>query len=131
MSYQLVVVAGPDKGKQLTLQEGADLLLGRGERAFYRLSDPRISRAHCQVPLEGDRVTMIDTGSTGGVKVNGKKIDRRVLEPGDVVAIGDTELRLVVGDFDLKDVLAATSPPATVTRWRSTGSASPRTTPAT
>jgi serine/threonine protein kinase len=110
MSYQLVVVTGPDKGKKHTLQEGADLLLGRGERAFYRLSDPRVSRAHCQVLLQGDQVTVLDTGSTAGVRVNGTKIEKKVLEPGDVIAIGDTELRLLVGDFDLKDVLAAASP---------------------
>jgi hypothetical protein len=43
MSLQLHVVAGPDAGRTLTLQEGADLMLGRAQTTFYRLNDCRLA----------------------------------------------------------------------------------------
>ena len=64
MSLQLVIVAGPDAGKALTLQRGADLMLGRAQNSFYRLNDPRASRAHCQILLQGDVATVICNGGS-------------------------------------------------------------------
>ena len=34
MSWQMQVVAGPDKGKTFTLQPGTDMMVGRGEKSF-------------------------------------------------------------------------------------------------
>jgi hypothetical protein len=51
MSLQLVVVAGPDKGKTITLNVGPVLMLGRNAKDQYVLSDPRVSRNHCQIVL--------------------------------------------------------------------------------
>jgi serine/threonine protein kinase len=96
MSYELLVVAGPDKGRTFTLNVGADLMLGRA--AHYQLSDRSVSRNHCQVLLEGDAITVVCNGSLNGTLVNGKKIDRRRIEPGDVLQVGDTQLRLQFGD---------------------------------
>jgi serine/threonine protein kinase len=108
MSLQLLVTAGPDAGQTFTVQAGPDLTLGRGERSYYRLNDPRASRSHCQILLEGDQVSVIDNGSTGGTIVNGKKVaQRQVLKLGDVLKIGDTELRLTMGDFPLDVALGA------------------------
>jgi hypothetical protein len=45
MGLQLHVVAGPDAGLTLTLQEGADLMLGRAQSAFDRPDDPRLAGA--------------------------------------------------------------------------------------
>jgi hypothetical protein len=107
MSLQLLVIAGPDKDRAFTLQAGPELLLGRSQRCLYRLSDPRVSRAHCQVRLEGERVTVLDDGTTGGTFVNGTKVSRQVLKLGDVLQIGDTQLRLQMGDFPLEVAMAA------------------------
>jgi serine/threonine protein kinase len=113
MSLQLKVIAGPDKARAFTLQSGPDLMLGRGQASLYRLSDPAASRAHCQVLLEGDQATIIDNDSSSGTFVNGTKVTRQVLRLGDVVQVGDTRLRLEMGDFPLDVVLAAIEPTAT------------------
>jgi serine/threonine protein kinase len=107
MSLQLHVVAGPDAGRSLTLQEGADLMLGRAQNAFYRLNDPRASRSHCQLLLEGDRVTVVCNGGSGGTLVNGTAVKKKVLKLGDVLQVGDTQLRLQMGDFPLDVALGA------------------------
>jgi serine/threonine protein kinase len=106
MSLELVVIRGPDKDRRLVLNVGPDLMLGRGDKAHYQLNDPRVSRNHCQVLLDGDQVTLICNGGSGGTFVNGNKVDRQQLKLGDVVKVGDTQLRLECGDLPLDVALA-------------------------
>jgi serine/threonine protein kinase len=108
MSLQLLVVAGPDKGRAFTLHAGPDLMLGRSANAYYQLGDPRVSRNHCQVLNDGDSVTVVCNGGSGGTLVNGKTVKRQSLKVGDVVQIGDTQLRLQIGDLPLDVALAHT-----------------------
>ncbi len=114
MSLQLVVVAGPDRGQKLLLHAGPDLMLGRSSTAYYHLSDPRVSRNHCQIINDGDLVTVICNGGSGGTLVNGKKVQKQTLKLGDVLQVGDTQMRLQVGDLPLDVALAhasSTPPP--------------------
>src|SRR5262245_21476946 len=97
--YQLEVIAGPDSGKKWTLNTGPDLFMGRAGHVLYRLTDPRVSRTHCQILLDEDQVTVICLGGSGGTLVNGKPIERQALKLGDVVQIGDTQMRFTVGDY--------------------------------
>jgi serine/threonine protein kinase len=101
MSLQFAVIAGPDQGRVFTVHAGANLMMGRRADSLYRLSDPRTSRSHCQILLEGEVVTVIDNDSIGGTFVNGVQIKRQALKLGDVVQVGDTQLRLHVADFPL------------------------------
>jgi serine/threonine protein kinase len=112
MSLQLVVVAGPDKDRAFTLQAGTNLMIGRGEKAFYQLKDPRVSRTHAQVLLEGEQVTLVCNNGSGGTFVNNAKITRQVLKMGDVVRIGETQMRLQLGDFPLDVALGGMKPGA-------------------
>lgn len=114
MSLQLFAIAGPDTGRSFTLQSGANLMFGRAQNSFYRVNDPRVSRSHCQVLLESDRVTVICNGGSGGTKVNGVAVQNHVLKLGDVIQIGDTQLRLQMGDFPLNVALAAVGHAQTV-----------------
>src|SRR4029079_15906443 len=77
MSLQLLVLSGPDRDRVIAIQAGADLLVGRGQTSFYRLNDPRVSRTHCQLLLEGDQVTAVCQGGSGGTFVNGQKVTRQ------------------------------------------------------
>lgn len=112
MSFQFLVIAGPDKDKVFTLQPGADLVLGRGNEAAYKLTDPRSSRAHCQVLFDEGAVSIVCKGGSGGTMVNGKKIQQQTLKPGDVLQVGDSQLRLRVGDGAAKP--GATGETATI-----------------
>jgi serine/threonine protein kinase len=115
MSFQFVVVAGPDKDRVFTVQPGPDLMLGRAAQSYYRVNDPRVSRSHCQVLLEGEQVSVVCNGGSGGTLVNGKAVKRQVLKLGDVLQVGDTQLRFSMGDFPIEDALGAVrkaAPPA-------------------
>jgi pSer/pThr/pTyr-binding forkhead associated (FHA) protein len=111
MALQFLVVAGPDQGRVFTLNAGRDLMLGRSAQAQYQLTDPRVSRNHCQVLLQGEDVVVVCNGGSGGTFVNGKQVQRQVLKPGDVLKIGDTLLRLQIGDLALDVARAQTVAP--------------------
>jgi pSer/pThr/pTyr-binding forkhead associated (FHA) protein len=110
VNKHLHVVAGPDRGRNFLLKAGDLLLIGRSKATETRLNDPHISRVHCKVEAEGDEVVVIDNESAGGTFVNGKKITRQVLKPGDVIRIGETQLRLQEGDPSEQSTLAPMPP---------------------
>jgi serine/threonine protein kinase len=112
MSLQLHIIAGPEGKRAFTLQSGLELYLGRGHACLYRLNDPSVSRAHCQILLEGDQATVIDNDSGSGTFVNGVRVTRQELKLGDVLQVGDSRLRLTMGDFPLEVALAAIQPSA-------------------
>jgi serine/threonine protein kinase len=93
MLGQLLVIAGPDQGRCFDLEEGQTLVLGRGEKTDTRLKDPQVSRTHCQVEVKGGKARVVDSGSRAGTVVNGKKVDRHSLKPGDVIQVGSTQLQ--------------------------------------
>ena len=73
MSLQLVAISGPDKGRSLLLHAGPDLMLGRSAQAYYQLSDPRVSRNHCQVLRDGDQVAIGRAQYRFSVRKGGEK----------------------------------------------------------
>jgi serine/threonine protein kinase len=92
MAMHLLVTAGPDKGRVIPLSGDGTLLVGRSKSTPTRLTDPHVSRVHCQLKQQGDQVSVIDSESSSGTFVNGKRITEHLLEPGDVIAIGETQM---------------------------------------
>src|SRR5262245_30636093 len=95
MAKRLVVLAGPDEGRIFPLENTEPLMLGRSRAAEPRLIDPHVSRIHCQVQAEGDKFVVLDYESAGGTFVNGKRVNRHELVPGDLIRIGATRLQYV------------------------------------
>ena len=93
MFVQLLVIAGPDQGRFFNLTEGQTLVIGRGQNTEIRLRDPHVSRNHCQVQVDAGKVLLRDASSAAGTEVNGEKVTVRELRPGDVIRLGDTQLR--------------------------------------
>ncbi|MBI3407844.1 MAG: protein kinase [Planctomycetes bacterium] len=92
MAKQLVVLAGPDEGRIFHLGSDA-LFLGRSRATESHLLDPHVSRIHCQVLQEGDRWVVADYDSAAGTFVNGKRVSKQALVPGDIIRIGNTRLQ--------------------------------------
>jgi serine/threonine protein kinase len=97
MSAKLVVTAGPDKGCCFTLVPGETLQVGRSQATGTRLSDPTVSRVHLELEVGLDGVVLHNL-STSGTLVNGQSANEQPLAPGDVIRIGGTELRYVIGE---------------------------------
>jgi pSer/pThr/pTyr-binding forkhead associated (FHA) protein len=69
--------------------------IGRASDNTVSLSEDEFASGHhARVESQRDGVWIIDLGSTNGTFVNGARLDgRRKLREGDVVQVGDTELR--------------------------------------
>lgn len=87
------MLAGPEAGRTITLDDGATLKIGRGQASDMRLNDPRISRVHCTLEVGPEGVILSDAGSSGGAFVGGQKITKHRLASGDEIQIGDSKLR--------------------------------------
>jgi hypothetical protein len=95
-SGRLVVVKSPalNEGDELALNSSA-LLVGRGSRNDVNLAgDEYASSEHARIEPRRDGVWLEDVGSTNGTYLNGIRLTRaKRLTPGDVLRIGETELR--------------------------------------
>jgi pSer/pThr/pTyr-binding forkhead associated (FHA) protein len=93
---RLVVVKSPTlrEGEERTL-DSSPLTVGRGPQNDVKLDgDDYASARHARIEPRRDGVWVEDIGSTNGTYLNGIKLTRaRKLTPGDVVRVGETELR--------------------------------------
>ena len=93
---RLVVLQSPvlANGETLTL-DSHPLTVGRGSNNDVALdADEYASTRHARFEPRRDGVWVEDIGSTNGTFVNGIRLTRdRKLTPGDVVRIGETDLR--------------------------------------
>jgi pSer/pThr/pTyr-binding forkhead associated (FHA) protein len=93
---RLVVLASPalEEGAEVEL-DSSPLTVGRGETNDVPVTaDEYASARHARFEPRRDGVWIEDIGSTNGTFVNGIRLTReRRLVPGDVVRIGETDLR--------------------------------------
>jgi hypothetical protein len=94
MPARLRVIAGPDLGRTFTLPVDSAFVIGRGRDSATQLQDLHTSRRHCQVQFSAGRWAIADLSSVSGTVVNGQPLTQGFLRPGDVIQIGETQLRL-------------------------------------
>jgi pSer/pThr/pTyr-binding forkhead associated (FHA) protein len=88
----LTVVVGPDLDSQIPLT--GSMYFGRDTENDVLVNDPRVSRRHARVRVEGTRATVVDVGSTNGTFVNDQILNgEQVLYDGDLIRMGRTEWR--------------------------------------
>jgi adenylate cyclase len=63
------------------------LSIGRRESCDICLRLPNISGMHCELNFRNGFWYIRDLGSTNGVKVNGMRVDKKLLHPGDSITI--------------------------------------------
>ncbi len=74
------------------------LTIGRSSRNDICLNDPFVSRLHAEIRRDGELFVLYDSGSANGTYHNGQRIESSAaLQLGDVIRIGETELRVVNG----------------------------------
>jgi serine/threonine-protein kinase len=111
MSAHIVITAGPDRGRSFPLTPGETLQIGRSQATATKLTDPSVSRVHCEVEWDGTRALVINVG-TGGTLLNGKEVTQAELKPGDTLRLGSTEARFqLTAPEDTTVALAAPRPP--------------------
>jgi len=84
-------IAAPAPQK-LDLRGRAKLTIGRHPHNDITLDHPAISRTHAYLARRDGSYVIEDVGSTNGTFVNGQRIRRQVLQNGDRIRVGHTDL---------------------------------------
>ncbi len=98
----IVIIGGPDRGRSFQIEEGQTLVIGRSQTSDTQINDPRVSRVHCRVVVDGGTITLLDNDSAGGTIMNGNQVSRQELDTGDTFSVGDTTMRYQL-DANLPD----------------------------
>ena len=94
------------------MQGGSDLkedglVLGRSKDCDLSVKDPTASRKHVKLTWTGETYSFLDMGSGNGTTINGTRQGAGDLGHGDILGLGQSNLR-----FDLEQVPVAASAPA-------------------
>ena len=68
------------------------VVLGRSRECDIQVEDPNVSRRHAELRQEGSTYWIVDLDSTNGVEVNGRRVKRARLDPGDTFTVGSTDV---------------------------------------
>src|ERR1035441_4462326 len=68
--------------------------IGRVEDNTFQIAEPSVSSHHCEVLLQGNEVLVRDLNSTNGTFINGEKVTEKVIKPGQILRLGQIEMRL-------------------------------------
>jgi hypothetical protein len=87
---RLEFILGPMANQTLPLQDEVTTI-GSVAGNTVVLADPAVSRKHAGIRKIDSNYELADLGSTNGVYVNGHKVPKKTLEPGDIIRVGNTE----------------------------------------
>ena len=92
-SYRKLVLlseGGPEQEYELGKSR---ITLGRATTNDIVLNDNRLSRSHARLECDPASCTLIDLGSSNGSYVNERRVERMLLQPGDLITLGGSRFR--------------------------------------
>ena len=88
----LELLSGQGTERNLSLDR-LPVTIGRSPDVEVQIDDYWVSRYHCRIDRAGGFPEIRDLGSRTGTFVNGIRVTRACLHPGDVVTLGRTKIR--------------------------------------
>lgn len=110
--YALRVISGTAEGTEFPLPDGRELILGRMSVANVVIADDKTSRRHASVTTANGEVTVQDLNSRNGTYINGQRVTKATLKPGDHLSVGDCVL--ILATIELPTLEAGTRAGTTV-----------------
>ena len=90
---KLVVLSAGMTGRTQELKVDKTTI-GRVEDNTFQIAEASVSSHHCEVLLRGNEVLVRDLNSTNGTFINGEKVSESVTKPGQILRLGQIEMRL-------------------------------------
>jgi predicted Zn finger-like uncharacterized protein len=90
----LAVIAGPESGKIFQIEKPR-VVIGRHD-ADINVDDPEISRQHAALEISGEKVTLVDLGSTNGTFMSDEPVKEIPIENQGEFSIGGSTLMLII-----------------------------------
>jgi Nif-specific regulatory protein len=117
MQPRLLVISRSPTGTVQPLVDGR-LSIGRDESNQLGLVDTAVSRRHCTIEQVGEQYEVVDLDSRNGTFVNGIPVRRKIVEHGDTIRVGKSELVFLLHEGEetstsqtrLSDMASASSP---------------------
>jgi pSer/pThr/pTyr-binding forkhead associated (FHA) protein len=91
-------VAGPGGPRKVRVLPLEDAVLGRDDNCQITLDDEPVSREHAKVIYQDYAPELLDLGSTNGTFLNGKRVHRAHLKPGDRIQVGASIFEVSIGN---------------------------------
>lgn len=88
---RLLVNPGSPTAWQIQLKPGPNFL-GRGFANDFKIDDPSVSGAHCQIVVDSGSIQIKDLGSTNGTYVNRAPVSEASIRPGQTIHLGGVEI---------------------------------------
>ncbi len=93
---KLVVLSEGLTGRSVELK-AEKTTIGRVDDNTFPIAEASVSSHHCEIFLRGADVVVKDLNSTNGTFINGDQISEAVLKPGQILRLGQIEIRLETG----------------------------------
>jgi len=102
----LRIVDGADKGRIFSMPESGQMTVGKsGKYSDIALHDLFVARVHCRLEVDHEDVIVTHMEGDAGTFVDGVKLDGpRMLKPGNIIRVGNSYLRLEVGEHTASEV---------------------------
>lgn len=96
MQVRLKVIGGKNDSREIRIP-GNEFIIGRGDEAHLKPSSELVSRRHCSIKIENNRVVVADEGSRNGTFVNGNQIhEPHFAVAGDILRVGRLQFEIVI-----------------------------------
>jgi transcriptional regulator with PAS, ATPase and Fis domain len=93
--FQLEVLEGPDRGASFR-SDGRTIVIGTHPSTEFTLSDPTVSRFHCEINMQ-ERATLRDLHSRNGTEIDRVSVLEATLRDGATVKVGKTRISFRYG----------------------------------
>jgi hypothetical protein len=90
---KLVVLSEGFTGRSCELK-AEPVTVGRLEDNTFCIPEPSVSSHHCVITMHGNDVVVKDLNSTNGTFISGNQIIEAVLKPGQILRLGNVQMRL-------------------------------------
>ena len=101
MKKLILISPGLPDGRVELLPSRLPVVLGRSHRSDLTIDDDLLSRRHSEILMNGgDQFEIRDLDSTNLTIVNGHDITSHMLRCGDLILLGDTEVKVEIESPD-------------------------------
>ena len=98
---RIMVVDGPDQGRDI-VSSGTTVRVGSHPQNDLVLSDPTVSRQHCEISFEDSRIRVVDRGSANGTFATGVRLRDAEITPGTVLRVGRSSLQVSAAEDTIR-----------------------------